>query len=167
DGEPAPTEIARDALKSTIRTKVPLKVGQRNAGQRVQGVGLADVRVYARGLGGAEVQQLAKARRAAELLAKPASKRTPTEADELFAWWLVTLDGPYQELAARLSDLQKEETAIRSRGTVAHVMQERPGMPEAYILYRGEYDKRRDKVGADTPKALPPMTPDMPHNRLG
>jgi hypothetical protein len=167
DGEPAPTEIARDALKSTIRTKVPLKVGQRNAGQRVQGVGLADVRVYARGLGGAEVQQLAKARRAAELLAKPAAKRTPTEADELFAWWLVTLDGPYQEQAARLSDLQKEETAIRSRGTVAHVMQERPGAPEAYVLYRGEYDKRRDKVGADTPKALPPMTPDMPHNRLG
>src|SRR5205085_2807126 len=36
-----------------------------------------------------------------------------------------------------------------------------------YILYRGEYDKRRDKVTADTPKALPPLPPDLPHNRLG
>jgi hypothetical protein len=167
DGEPAPTEVARDALKSTIKTKVPLKVGQRNAGQRVQGVGLADVRVYARGLAGPEVQQLAKAQRAADLLAKLADKRTKAEAEELFAWWLVTLDGPYQEVAAKLAKLQKEETAIRSRGTVAHVMQERPGMPEAHILYRGEYDKRRDKVTADTPKALPPLPSDLPHNRLG
>ncbi len=167
NGEPVPVDVERDALQSTIRTKVPFKVGQRDAGQRVQGVALRDVRVYSRGLTGAEVQQLAKAQRAAELLARPKDKRTKPEAEELFAWWLVTLDGPYRELATRLADLQKEETAIRSRGTVAYVMAERPGLAEAYILYRGEYDQRRAKVGANTPKALPPMPDGLPHNRLG
>ena len=37
----------------------------------------------------------------------------------------------------------------------------------AYLLYRGEYDKRRDPVKADTPDALPPMPADLPRNRLG
>jgi hypothetical protein len=37
----------------------------------------------------------------------------------------------------------------------------------AYVLFRGDYDKRRDAVKADTPDALPPMPSDLPKNRLG
>ncbi len=80
---------------------------------------------------------------------------------------MVTLDRPTQELTGKMSALQQEEAAIRSRGTVAHVMQERAGEPEAFILYRGEYDKRRDKVKADTPRSLPTLPADLPRNRLG
>ena len=46
-------------------------------------------------------------------------------------------------------------------------MQERPEPPTAYVLFRGDYDKRRDKVKPATPAALPPMPPDLPRNRLG
>src|SRR5208282_3353618 len=70
-------------------------------------------------------------------------------------------------LQARNHALQQEEAAIRSRGTVAHVMQERKDPAMAYVLYRGEYDKRRDEVKADTPDVLPPMSADLPRNRLG
>ena len=56
---------------------------------------------------------------------------------------------------------------MKARGTIAHVMQEKPSEPMAYVLYRGEYDKRRDPVKAGTPKALPPMPADLPRNRLG
>ena len=56
---------------------------------------------------------------------------------------------------------------MKSRGTVAHVAAEKPGEPAAYVLFRGEYDKRRDKVSADTPAALPPLGADLPRNRLG
>ena len=35
------------------------------------------------------------------------------------------------------------------------------------MLYRGEYDKRREEVSAATPAFLPPMPADYPHNRLG
>jgi hypothetical protein len=44
---------------------------------------------------------------------------------------------------------------------------EKPTPPEAYVLYRGDYDKRRDKVGPAIPKSLPAFTPDLPKNRLG
>ncbi len=37
----------------------------------------------------------------------------------------------------------------------------------AYVLFRGDYDKRRDQVKAGTPACLPPMPPDLPRNRLG
>jgi hypothetical protein len=46
-------------------------------------------------------------------------------------------------------------------------MQEKPEPPMAYILYRGEYTQRRDKVTPITPAALPPMAPELPRNRLG
>jgi hypothetical protein len=46
-------------------------------------------------------------------------------------------------------------------------MQEKQGEPAAYVLYRGDYDKRRDAVKPGTPKALPPMPADLPRNRLG
>ena len=37
----------------------------------------------------------------------------------------------------------------------------------AYVLFRGEYDKRRDPVTPDTPEMLPEMKADLPRNRLG
>src|SRR5262249_13377950 len=73
----------------------------------------------------------------------------------------------YQAFAARLAELNQEEAVIRSRGSVAHVMQERPESAMAYVLYRGEYDKRRDPVKPETPHSLPPMPVDLPKTRLG
>jgi Protein of unknown function (DUF1553) len=37
----------------------------------------------------------------------------------------------------------------------------------AFVLFRGDYDKRRDQVAPGTPAALPPMPADLPRNRLG
>ncbi|MBX9582298.1 MAG: DUF1553 domain-containing protein [Gemmataceae bacterium] len=167
DGVPQPTDTENDTLKSTIKTPVPLKIGQRHAGQRVNGVALEDLRVYDRAASAADAKALAGNRRTFDLLSKPAAGRTPAEADELYTWWLTTEDKPYQDLTAAVKKLQDEETAIKARGTIAHVMSEKDGEPTAYVLFRGDYDKRRDKVTADTPKSLPPMGKDQPRNRLG
>ncbi|MEI9962020.1 MAG: DUF1553 domain-containing protein [Limisphaerales bacterium] len=70
-------------------------------------------------------------------------------------------------MLATRDGLKKEDMDIRQRGTVAYVMSERTNAPEAYILSRGEYDKREDRVTANTPGFLPPMAADAPHNRLG
>jgi hypothetical protein len=167
NGVPQETTNDVDGLKKTIRTSVPFKVGQRHNGQRVEGVLIQDVRLYGRALSGAEVERLMKSTRAAWLASKPADKRTAAEKDELFNWWLAGMDNVYQGLAGQITALQQEESAIKSRGTVAHVMQERPGMSVAYVLYRGEYDKRRDPVKPETPRSLPPLPPDVQKNRLG
>jgi Protein of unknown function (DUF1553)/Protein of unknown function (DUF1549)/Concanavalin A-like lectin/glucanases superfamily/Planctomycete cytochrome C len=162
-----PADVEADALKNTTRTNVPLKIGQRNIGDRLQAVVLQDIRVYDRSLTPAEAEQLAKAPRAADLVAKPSDKRTPKETDELFDWWLASLDQPYKELEAKLAAATQEEVNLRSRGTVAYVMAEQPKEPMAYVLYRGDYEKRRDAVKADVFKSLPPLPPELPHNRLG
>jgi hypothetical protein len=156
-----------DSLKNTIRTPVPLKVAQRQSTARLDGVQVQDLRLYGRALTGPEVGRLAAGTRAAWLAEKPAASRTPAETDELFDWWLASADMGYQSLARRVGELRREESAIRARGTVAYVMQERKSEPMAYVLFRGDYDKRRDPVKAATPRSLPPMPPDLPHNRLG
>jgi hypothetical protein len=167
DGVPQQTDVEANTLKSTIRTAVPLTVAQRHTTARLDGLLLQDLRLYSRALAPAEVDRLAKGTRAAWLAAEPADRRSPAERDELFAWWLPALDQTYQALDRKLTELQQDEAVLKGRGTVAHVMQERPDEPAAYVLYRGEYDKRRDKVVPDTPKALPPLPPDLPRNRLG
>ncbi len=166
DGEVQPFDIEADTLKSTIKTTVPFKVGQRNTTSRVAGVGLQDLRLYDRGLTAVEAQQLAGSQRTVDLLTKPAEKRTPQETDELFNWWLVNRDAKHKTLAEEFRKFQAEEATIKARGTVAHISVEKSTPPEAYILKRGDYDKRGEKVGANTPSALPPFK-DLPQNRLG
>src|SRR5260370_32643276 len=46
-------------------------------------------------------------------------------------------------------------------------MQEKDEAAIAFVLNRGEYTQRKDKVMASTPEALPPMPPSYPTNRLG
>lgn len=162
-----PLDVFTDQLKSSIKTKVPFKVGQRHTSERLKDVSLQDLRIYNRRLKGTEAEQLAKSSKAADLLAKPAAKRTNEEKAALFDWWLVSLDGAYRTLNGALANIQQEEVTLKSRGTIAHVMNERKDEPTAYILFRGEYDKRRDQVKAATPGALPPMPTDLPKNRLG
>jgi hypothetical protein len=65
-----------------------------------------------------------------------------------------------------LNGLAKQEGELRTRGTIAYVMQERPTPPEAYILNRGEYDKRKERVTPATPKSLPPIPAGQPVNRI-
>ena len=161
------TTVEAGSLRNTIHTTVPFKIGQRNTTSRIDGLALQDARLYGRNLPAHEVEQLAKGARGAWLLSKSAKARTPAETNELFDWWLTALDPTYRELTKKAGDLQKEEAGLKARGTIAHVMQEKPGEPTAFVLYRGDYDKRRDPVKADTPKSLPPMPKDLPRNRLG
>jgi hypothetical protein len=167
NGESQQTTVEAGKLRHTIRTKVPLKIAQRHTSSRIDGLVLQDMRIYGRTLSGQEVNRLVKGTRGAWLLAKKTDKRTDAEKNELFDWWLTTRDTTYQSLTKKYNDLRQEESAFKSRGTIAHVMQERPSEPTAYVLFRGEYDKRRDRVKPGTPKSLPPMPDDLPRNRLG
>lgn len=167
DGMAEPTTVMSDSLGGTTRTSVPFKVGQRSHSSRLNEATLQDLRIYDRSLSPTEVERLVKTGRAVLLAGKPAAKRTPQEKEELFLWFLTALDKPYQALNEKRSVLQQEEAAIRSRGTIAHVMQEKPQEAMAYVLHRGDYDKRRDPVKPGTPKALPGMGSDLPKNRLG
>ncbi|MGD9720523.1 MAG: DUF1553 domain-containing protein [Pirellulales bacterium] len=167
DGARQDVEVAANSLKNTIRTEVPLKLAQRNTGARLDDITLQDLRIYDRALAPGEVAELGGAARAAFLVAKPPEGRTPSEVDELYRWWLEGVDEKYRALVERKRQLDAREAEIKARSTIAHVMQEKQDEAMAFILFRGEYDKRRDGVKADTPDIMPPFPADLPRNRIG
>ncbi|HEY2908814.1 MAG TPA: DUF1549 domain-containing protein, partial [Gemmataceae bacterium] len=71
DGEVQPTTVENDTLKSTTKTTVPLKIGQRNTSSRVNGVALRDLRIYDKPISALDAKQLAGSQRTFELLSKP------------------------------------------------------------------------------------------------
>ncbi len=156
-----------NSLTNTIRTDTPLTLGRRTGGQRLELAGIQDLRLFTSDLSAAEVKALATVPRLEWIARKPAASRSQQEKDELFAAWLPAADNPYQALVAQRTKLFEEAQQIRERSSVAHVMHERDEAAEAYLLFRGDYDKRRDKLAPGTPAALPPMPADLPRNRLG
>jgi mono/diheme cytochrome c family protein len=168
NGEPQNAiNVAANSLKSTIRTKVPLKIAQRNASARIDDLLIQDARIYDRLLSSDEVRKIARSTRSLYLAKEPAAERSDADKAELFDGWLAEFDEPYKTLTTRTIALDAERATLKSRSTVAHVMQERGEPAKAFVLFRGDYDKRREEVTPDTPAFLPPMPPDAPHNRLG
>jgi len=167
DGKQAKLNLEANTLKNTPRTPAPLLLGRRKKSGVLAGGALQDLRIYARRLAAAEVQRLAIHPKAAALLAKPPKDRQPKEKQDVFD---VASAGD-AELAAgaeKLAAFEAERKAIRDRASVTHVMEERKGsMPTANILFRGEYDKPRDKVEAAVFTSLNPLPTGAPKSRLG
>ena len=167
DGVAQKTGDEANALKDTIKTEVPLKIGQRHSTAGVDGTAIQDVRVYGKVLTPEEVSALATGTRLNYLVSHGATALTTPEKDELFDWWLNKSDLSYRTLYAQLNTLDTENKAILAAGTKAYVMQERSEDAEAFILARGEYDKRKDPVKPLPPTFLPSLPSDAPKNRLG
>ena len=165
NGELQELEVQNNSLNASTLTTVPFKIGQRETSAVLAHAGLQDLKIFSRALGPNEVKELMNLPRMQWLTHKP--QRSTNETDELFSLWLNKADNVYRGLLAARDSLNKEQMEIRARGTVAYVMNERTNAPEAFILFRGAYDQRRDKVDANTPGFLPPLPADAPHNRLG
>jgi hypothetical protein len=166
DGELQETGVQTDKLEGTIRTKTPFKFGQRSNTSPLEHAGLQDARVYARALSQDEVRGL-EAARPAWILASHPHDTNKEEKEILYSAWLQFVDGQFQSANAFLTGLRNEESEIKKRGSITHVMQEKEEPPIAFVLNRGEYTQRKDKVLASTPQALPPMPATYPTNRLG
>jgi hypothetical protein len=167
DGKPQKLKVENNRFKrNTVRTTVPLTIGSRTPGDGAYGVGLAELTILGRALSEAEVGGVSRADALAELAKLPPEQR-PAAAGGLYDWWLGTLDDAFIAATKTLTGIETEIAAIKARGTIAHVMNEKPGTPTAHILDRGEYDRRKEEVTAGTPEALPPFPDDLPRNRLG
>jgi hypothetical protein len=167
NGQLKPVNVQADALTETIRTSVPLKIGQRHTQAPLSGVAIEDVRIYGRALEASEASSLANAAVFTSVIAAAPAERKPENVEALYGWWLNNLDDEYKKFADERNALSREKTDVLARGTIAHVMQERPEPAKAYVLNRGEYDQRQDEVAPGVPAALPPFPTDAPRNRLG
>ena len=167
NGEKQELTKDKESLKKSIRTDAPLTIGRRTGGAAVADAVIQDVQIYERVLTREEVVNIGPKARLKWFASKPAAERTTEERDEIFPTWLKVADSVYMNLADIESKLKAESDKIKSLGTVAHVMNEKETPAEAYLLFRGEYDQRRDKLSPATPAVFPPMPAELPRNRLG
>jgi len=68
-----------------------------------------------------------------------------------------------QEIAAITKQRGDQEAAVPS----TMIMADMPTPRETFVLIRGQYDKRGEKVSLGVPAVFPPMAADSPMNRLG
>ena len=101
------------------------------------------------------------------ILKTPREKRAEKDQAALRAWWLQHAAGPNEGGAAgEMARLKKAKADIESKLGDSMVMAEMATPRDTYVLMRGEYNKRGEKVKAAVPAFLPPTPADAPANRL-
>ena len=73
----------------------------------------------------------------------------------------------FKELFEKTDKWKEEDTAIDKAIPVTMVAKEMEKQRETFMLMRGEYDKKGDKVEPGVPAILPPLPAGAPTNRLG
>jgi hypothetical protein len=104
--------------------------------------------------------------------AKAAAEKAKAARDAARAalkdYFLVTQSESWREANARLASRERDQQIIRGRSPVTLVqMEKKESEPMAQILFRGQYDKPKEKVKAATPVRLHAMPAGAPANRLG
>jgi len=161
-------EVNKLDPKSSIRTTTALRIGQRSGNQIFEGGSVQDARVYTRVLDEAEIKKIARVGPLRAVLAAASDKRTPQQRETLYQHYLATRDAKYMEFDKKITSLEAEREAIKARGSETLVQEEVMNVrPTAFILMRGQYDRKGDQVEANTPGFLPPLPEGAPHNRLG
>jgi hypothetical protein len=119
---------------------------------------LADLRLYDRRVNAGELKQLAVHGRVGALLSIAPDKRTREQTQTLRSYYLA--NAAPESLRTAWLDLQELKSAkakLDDEIPNTMVMVERDEPRETFILGRGDYRHRGDKVTAGTPSALPPL----------
>ena len=167
DGKQVKTDTETNTLKSSTRTTAPFKLGQRKTDAHLKNVLLQDVRLYNRQATSSEIARQAATPKVKDLLAKEAKDRDAKAKDALFDIWGDS-DTKLGEANSKVAALENEKKTIKERSTVTHIQEEKKdSQAMANILFRGEYDKPKDKVEPGVFGFLAPLPSDAPKNRLG
>jgi hypothetical protein len=106
------------------------------------------------------------------IVALDRSKRTETQTNELRTYFVghaySKTSGIFEPFRSNLEELERKRKELNDQIPTTLVFREKAGDPKpAFLLKRGEYDQRGEKVGRAVPAFLPPLPPGAPVNRLG
>ncbi len=94
-------------------------------------------------------------------------QRTTEETTQLHEYFRKNTDSPLRQNEARIAREKKQLADFQSSLPTVMVMREIDKPREAFVLTRGEYDRRGETVTAGIPKVFPPFPAGAPNNRLG
>ena len=103
----------------------------------------------------------------AKLLAMPADQRTDMQKAELRTYYRSTVSPEGKALGSELAKLIKSRAELESKVPTTMVMQEMEKPRDTFLLLRGQYDAKGEKVVPAIPAFLPAPAKDAPANRLG
>ena len=157
NGSPMAVEVQRDALAASIANSAPLRVGNKTLGKAYNGQ-IDDLRLYDRVLTPSEVETLAIHDAARAVVSGVRGKRSPAEATEVREYFLThaapdELRAQYRELKR----LQAEKLELERRIPTAMVMGELEKPRETFVLARGDYRNKGEKVEPGVPSMLPAL----------
>jgi hypothetical protein len=94
-------------------------------------------------------------------------KRTQGQIAELNNYFRKEVDSPVRQADQALASAKKAVQSYHDSFSNSMIMRELPSPREAFLLIRGQYDRRGEPVKAGLPSALPPLPSGQPMNRLG
>ncbi|MBP7951277.1 MAG: DUF1553 domain-containing protein [Verrucomicrobiales bacterium] len=154
DGRLAEVEVVRDCLTNDINRggENRLTIGQRFRDRGFKNGLVDEFRIFNREISAAEAAQCAG--------------QVPAEAELLHYHFLAV--NPAAEAARKeLKSLRQQRSKLEDPVPELMVMQELPQAKPAFVLKRGSYEARGERVFPDIPAAIAPFKPDWPRNRLG
>ncbi len=152
-----------ETLTKSIRTKTPLIIGRREKNNTFENGQIKNLRIYNHELKAPEISKIVTL----DTLNK--NNLTKKDTNKIKTHYFSYIHPDTHTIHNNILTLQKELHQIRTRATYTLIMDSNPyAKPTAHILIRGEYAvKDKEILTPKTPASLPPMTADMPPNRLG
>ena len=159
DGGRVETEIVKDRLTREFANGAPLTLGARFRGRGFKEGRVDDLKIFNRCLTALEMAEVAE----------PGALERGLRAGGREAWSHFAARGDPAVLAAQaaLHTLREQENQLINSVTEMMAMGDVTPPRPSYILKRGAYDARGDRVEPGTPDSILPMDPALPANRLG
>jgi hypothetical protein len=166
DGEAAATTVVRDSLTREITGGGgdTITIGERFRDHGFKDGLVDDFRVFDRALSPLEIREVFEP---GSIAAAVRSVRADPATDELVAGFVAAHDEHAIEKRKVLQEARVRRDDLIERPAEIMVMRELAAPKVAYVLERGDYDKRGEAVEPGTPAVLPPFPSDAPRNRLG
>ncbi|MBI5084719.1 MAG: DUF1553 domain-containing protein [Acidobacteria bacterium] len=169
DGLPSPLVVEKQTLQAPITIAAPLHINNPATGGFFVGR-LDDIRAYSRALPREEVLQLAVTYPAELLLASPA-KRTSEQSARLRDYFLSHEASPawrqaWTELKALREQREQLEFDIPTTMVMSEEFPKDVKPRDTYLLGRGDYTNKLEKVTPGVPAMLPPLPADVKADRL-
>lgn len=167
DGASMVLEIRRNNLSGTIANREPLRIGRRDSGLGFYGL-IDDVRLIQEAVVEREVEEWFHGERIRGIIGVPADQRTAREEEVLRDYFIARFaDAETRQAHQRVRKSISRETFVRGAIPTVLVMEEMEKPRAAFVLERGEYDKRGEAVAPHVPTAIAAWPGRAPLNRLG
>nr|MBA3440548.1 DUF1553 domain-containing protein [Pyrinomonadaceae bacterium] len=166
NGKPHDAEIVQDNLSGPVQTTAELQIGNKQTGKSFKGQ-IDDLRLYDRTLAEAEIEQLAVHYPIQSILSGVSGKRTKEEGERLREYFLThAASESLTKQHAELKALKKQKEELDKSILSVMVMGELEKPRETFVLARGDYRNKTEKVSAGVPAFLPSISKGEPLNRL-